>query len=619
MSKSANRSKATPAWGRFWARRPCGARPSRRRFLPRVDLMEDRALLSTVTVMNTNDSGVGSLRAAVVGAASGETINFSSNLTGRTIGLTSGPLTIGVNLTISGMGAGKLTVSGGGTEGVFVVAAGVTATIDGRRSPTAAYRGGIDNFGTLTVGQCTLTGNTAVGGSGGSTTPDAANGGGIANENGASLTLKQSLLTNNVAAASPGNDSFGGALLNLGSATITNCTFTGNQATGGGSSSYYDGSYGGAINSFGFAPDQLYNSTLMVSGSTFSGNQAIGAAGATFGDAGAIDVERASRGWVTISNTIISGSLATGGAGCTAQGGAMFAESCTLTLNNTSFVNNQAIGGSGGEGQGGAILLFPATVNITNSSFKANVAQGSPGLGGFGGAIVNEGATLALTGSTLVANKAIGGAGTGVLVTNAEGDNAGVGGGIWNTEEGISRSPTAIWTGNQALGGGGNPFVADSYDGYARGGGIENDSEGGVATLTISNSTLTSNLAQGGTNSAGGASQALGGGINNLGAMLTMTNSTLSGNRAVGAAAGGGVAAGGGYGGGLNDSNGFATDAMASVTNTAFVGDLAEGAAWPIGNDWRRRRGRSDFRCDRRSRRRARRVYAQPQRRHAGQ
>ncbi|MFI5459121.1 MAG: beta strand repeat-containing protein [Isosphaerales bacterium] len=593
MSKSANPSKTSRPTARFWAWRPRDARPRRRQFLPRVDLMEDRTLLSTLTVMNHDNSGSGSLRAAITIAASGDTINFANSLKGQTITLTSGPLALGVNLTINGLGANKLTVSGGGTEGVFVVSAGVVATIDNLTiaNGLAVQGAGIDNFGTLMVSQCTLTDNTAVGGSGDSTTPDAANGGGIANEVGAGLTLTQSLLTNNVAAASPGNDSFGGALLNLGSATIANSTFTGNQVTGGGSSSYYDGSYGGAIESFGFAPSQLYGSTLTVSNSTFTGNQAIGATGGTFGDAGAIDVEFSAV--ATISNTSFTGNEGTGGAGCTAQGGALFAEGCTLTLSNTSFAGNQAIGGSGGEGESGAVLFFPgATVNISNSSFTANLAQGGTGLGGFGGAVMNEGGTVTLSNSTLTANRAIGGTGTGVTVPASAGDNAGVGGGILNSG---GTSPAGIATAgnftlsnctlsaNQAIGGSDNPFVSGTYEGFGRGGGIENDSDFGVATLTVSNSALINNLAQGGTNSSGGNGQGQGGGINNFGANLSITNSVLIGNRAVGAAGGSGVAAGDGFGGGLNDSSAFGINGTASVTNTTIARNLAKGGAGASG------------------------------------
>ena len=196
--------------------RPRRARAPRTRFLPRVDLMEDRTLLSTLTVINTNDSGAGSLRAAITAAASGDTINFAHSLIGLTIRLTSGELTIAKSLNIDGLGTSQLTVSGGSTSRVFDIASGADVTLSGLTiaNGVAVQGGGIDNFGTLTVDRCTLLNNKAVGGGGNSTTPDAANGGGIANEVGASLTLTRSLLANNVAAASPGDDSFGDALLN---------------------------------------------------------------------------------------------------------------------------------------------------------------------------------------------------------------------------------------------------------------------------------------------------------------------------------------------------------------------------------------------------------------------
>ena len=83
MTQPVNLSKTTLPAVRFWVRGPRGARSPRRRFLPRVDLMEDRTLLSTLTVTNNNDSGKGSLRFEIAAAASGDTINFSSKLKGR--------------------------------------------------------------------------------------------------------------------------------------------------------------------------------------------------------------------------------------------------------------------------------------------------------------------------------------------------------------------------------------------------------------------------------------------------------------------------------------------------------------------------------------------------------
>ncbi len=99
-------SKTTAPRARFWARKTLGTRLRRRRFLPRVDLMEDRSLLSTLTVTNNKDSGSGSLRALIAAASSGDTIKFASSLNGQTIKLTTGELDITTSLNIDGPGSG---------------------------------------------------------------------------------------------------------------------------------------------------------------------------------------------------------------------------------------------------------------------------------------------------------------------------------------------------------------------------------------------------------------------------------------------------------------------------------------------------------------------------------
>ncbi len=67
-------------------RRPAPRTP---RFVPQLLRLEDRTLPSTFTVMNLNDSGPGSLRAAI--ASGDDTIAFAKGLHG-TITLTSGEL-----------------------------------------------------------------------------------------------------------------------------------------------------------------------------------------------------------------------------------------------------------------------------------------------------------------------------------------------------------------------------------------------------------------------------------------------------------------------------------------------------------------------------------------------
>src|SRR5215472_8883020 len=52
------------------------------------------ASANTITVINTNDSGAGSLRQALVDANDGDTIDFDSSLNGQTITLTKGQLIV---------------------------------------------------------------------------------------------------------------------------------------------------------------------------------------------------------------------------------------------------------------------------------------------------------------------------------------------------------------------------------------------------------------------------------------------------------------------------------------------------------------------------------------------
>jgi hypothetical protein len=95
--------------------------------LMRFEKLEDRSLLSTFHVLNLADSGAGSLRAAVVAAESNpgaDLIRFANRLNG-TITLTTGELLISTDLTIQGLGANRLTVSGDAASRIFNVMGGV--------------------------------------------------------------------------------------------------------------------------------------------------------------------------------------------------------------------------------------------------------------------------------------------------------------------------------------------------------------------------------------------------------------------------------------------------------------------------------------------------------------
>jgi hypothetical protein len=105
-----------------------------------LEALEGRVVLSTLTVTNTLDSGHGSLRYEIAQAEkhpAKDTIEFKipktdpgyNSSTGIwTITLTSGELDITQNLTIQGLGASLLTISGDFRSRVFEVAPEASTT-----------------------------------------------------------------------------------------------------------------------------------------------------------------------------------------------------------------------------------------------------------------------------------------------------------------------------------------------------------------------------------------------------------------------------------------------------------------------------------------------------------
>ena len=129
-------------------------------------------------------------------------------------------------------------------------------------------------------------------------------------------------------------------------------------------------------------------------------------------------------------------------------------------------------------------------------------------------------------------------------------------------------------TSNQAIGGANaTPTTAVPLAGGALGGGIENLRS---STLTIVNSTLTDNVARGGSSTVGLGGTAVGGGIdNNRSSALTMIDTTVAGNLAVGGTGGSGFHGGDGTGGGLDNSR----NSTASVLDSVFSDNQALGGA----------------------------------------
>src|SRR5262245_9687000 len=582
-------------------------RTSRRRFVPRLELLESRALPSTFTVLNLADSGIGSLRQAILDASANpgaDAIGFADGLSG-TIPLTTGQLSITDALTIDGPGADLLAVSGNHQSRVFSISGGVTTPTAGL--PITGGRAGgdggaiLNTGGTLALDGVVLSDNQAVGAPGG-----AGRGGAIANVSGAALTVTDCLFTQNQALG--GGQGFGGGILNLASRlTVSRSAFIGNQAIGGAG--------GGPARGGGI--DTSNSPDVRISDSTFVGNQAIagdGSGGNGFGRGGGLFNTTAI---LTIERCTFQGNLARGGSNNNrggalvapgAGGGVMNGDAGVLFLSGSTFTGNQALGGSDNTSTSGNGLVGAAlggglnnsgVATVADSLFEDNEARGGGGNRGggvsfqfvgtaLGGAICTVAgntsgapASLSLVNVTLRGNRAVGGDG------NAAGTfvGAGVGGGLasagYNALVPLSGGSTTTLSDstvehNEAVGGRG---------GAALGGGVAN-LLGGV--VTVSGSTLSHNRAQGGEGGDG-----FGGGLyngaasthpSNAGAPtgLTVEGSSITHNAAQGGAAGAGGSAGSGAGGGLwNGGTASALDTEISH-NLALGGDGADGG---VGGD----------------------------------
>jgi len=293
------------------------------------------AQADTFTVTNTNDSGAGSLRQAILDANSNvgdDQIGFAPSLSGQTIKLASDLPTItdAAGLTIDG-GSADITVDGflgaSGRSRVFEVDSDAKVilneiTVEGSFIP--------NNGGTLSVRNSTFSGSK------------------VYLDSGAEVTLDKLTMTKS-------NTGDPAIELNSGTLSVRNSTFSENTNKSLGSDSDFIGD-GGAINNGG--------GTLTVSDSTFSDNLAADNGGAIYNN-----------GTLLVSNSTFFDNNSDPFSPnpddfCfTCGGGGIYNHGGPLTVINSTF------SGNGSSGLGGGIFN-DGGLTVRNSTFSGNAGSG---------------------------------------------------------------------------------------------------------------------------------------------------------------------------------------------------------------------------------------------------
>jgi hypothetical protein len=395
-----------------------------------LEVLDDRCLPSTFTVLNLLDSGPDSLRAAVAAANANPGADDIAFAVTGSIGLTSGQLDITDSLTINGPGESALTVSGEGVSRVFGIAGAPTVVIANltlaNGKTWGSPGGGISMAGgNLTLDHVTVSGNYAFGVPGAYGEGGGGLGGGLFVWSG-TLTLNQSTVSGNyaVGAAGYGGQGEGAGLYVVGgTVNVNESTVAGNHALGGAGGDIPGGiseddpwaGAGGAAEGGGI---RIAAGTVVFYQSTVADNTAVGgrsgagswaysgAPGA--GEGGGLSI---TGGTLTLDQSTVSGNSAVGGAGSVeyngwywnfgstggrGEGGGLHVAGGTVAVNLTTVSGNQALGGAGGQtaidvtyggaggaAAGGGIRVAAGTVQLTHSTVSGNTADGGSGGSGF--------------------------------------------------------------------------------------------------------------------------------------------------------------------------------------------------------------------------------------------
>jgi hypothetical protein len=307
-----------------------------------------RQAITTITAKATTGTGCSN---SGDDFGSNDTIVFGNTLTGATITLSLGQLSVSgltTPLTIQGSGqtidANKLsrvlyaksvtlavsglTLTGGSADlggGVYATDSTVTLSYSAVSGNSASLRGGgvdANNGSTVTLTNSTVSGNS-------STTGD---GGGVAALTSSTVKLTNSTISGNSAFASGG-----GVNAVDGTVTLTDSTLSGNSAFAG-----------GGVYTFNYGTVRLTNSTV-------SGNSA--------GNWGGGVVAYFT---LTLTNSTVTGNSAEAGAG-------VMASQCNMTVTDSTVTGNSATSVAGG-----VWVRSTSTLTLANSILSGNTSPLGP-------------------------------------------------------------------------------------------------------------------------------------------------------------------------------------------------------------------------------------------------
>ncbi|MCG6156690.1 Calx-beta domain-containing protein [Rubinisphaera margarita] len=316
------------------------------------------------------------------GYGSSDQITFDAALSGSSILLTSGTLSLSQSVLINGLGAENLTISGNNAARVFTV-----------------------QSGTIHLAHLTIADGLAQGGDGGASEfgggggGGAGLGGGVFVNTGANVTIQNVILSGNQAVGGDGGDA---GVPGAGTSTVAG----GFTSTGGtsGTSSFVDGNFGvGGAGGAGTTVDG--NAGSAGSQGNFAGGGGGGGGGGLVGNrynAGAGGQRGVVSDGLDVDDQSFLPGVGNGKAGSDGHDSAV-RNMDGFSLYNADIPAGTGGGGGGGAGLGGGIFVRSgSTLTVVDSYFEANEAiGGDPGRRGEGYGVGKGGSIFAMDGVTV--------------------------------------------------------------------------------------------------------------------------------------------------------------------------------------------------------------------------